>query len=197
MEGTDGGIVGNRAIESAAIQWIITLVRTEGREAVDIRACGGVADSSSPPRTIEVKAYGDLLAVRICGWNDPGRGGVGRRGTSGCTQLNVAQGDQTNCGSTSAFSEADRCRTAEIPYLGRRRSAAEDHRFTVFGTKVPVIASTDCVCCHPVSPLLKIKILNILAQQDQLRRDLPLGSEQTRCSRSARFLRVAVDSHPQ
>jgi hypothetical protein len=38
------GIVGNRAIESAAIQWIITLVRTEGRKAVDIGACGGIAD---------------------------------------------------------------------------------------------------------------------------------------------------------
>jgi hypothetical protein len=47
------GIVGNRTIESAR-----SGERAEGREAVDTRVRGGVADISSPPRTIEVKAYG-------------------------------------------------------------------------------------------------------------------------------------------
>jgi hypothetical protein len=55
-----GGIVGNRAIESAAIQWIIKLEGAAGRSALDTRGGGGVADITSPPRTIEVKALGGV-----------------------------------------------------------------------------------------------------------------------------------------
>jgi hypothetical protein len=55
-----GGIVGNRAIESAAIQWIIKLEEAAGRAALDTRGGGGVADITSPPRTIEVKASGGV-----------------------------------------------------------------------------------------------------------------------------------------
>jgi hypothetical protein len=55
-----GGIVGNRAIESAAIQWIIKLEEAAGREAIDTRGGGGVADITSPPRSIEVKAFGGV-----------------------------------------------------------------------------------------------------------------------------------------
>jgi hypothetical protein len=55
-----GGIVGNRAIESAAIQWIIKLEGAAGRAALDTRGGGGVADITSPPRTIEVKAFGGV-----------------------------------------------------------------------------------------------------------------------------------------
>ena len=55
-----GSIVGNRTIESAAIQWIITLEEAEGRAAFDTRGSGGVADVTSPPRTIEVKAFGGI-----------------------------------------------------------------------------------------------------------------------------------------
>jgi len=55
-----GAIVGNRAIESAAIQWIIKLEAADGRAAFDTRGGGGVADITSPPRTIEVKAFGGV-----------------------------------------------------------------------------------------------------------------------------------------
>jgi hypothetical protein len=55
-----GAIAGNRAIESAAIQWIITLEEAEGRAAFDTRGGGGAADVTSPPRTIEVKAFGGV-----------------------------------------------------------------------------------------------------------------------------------------
>ena len=55
-----GGIVGNRAIESPAIQWIIKLEGAAGRAAFDTRGGGGVAEITSPPRTIEVKAFGGV-----------------------------------------------------------------------------------------------------------------------------------------
>ena len=63
-----GGIVGNRAIESAAIQWIIKLEGAAGRAALDTRGGGGVADITSPPRTIEVvenTARGDPAEFRL------------------------------------------------------------------------------------------------------------------------------------
>ncbi len=52
-------LVGNRAIEDAAIQYVMELERLAGREPVDRRYEAAVAgDIYSAPRTIEVKAVG-------------------------------------------------------------------------------------------------------------------------------------------
>lgn len=51
-------LVGNKAIESAAIEWVMTLERMAGREPRDARYERGPADIGSPPRVIEVKAFG-------------------------------------------------------------------------------------------------------------------------------------------
>ena len=51
-------IQGNKAIESAAIAWVMDLERRAGRDPVDTRFAGAPADVSSPPRVIEVKAFG-------------------------------------------------------------------------------------------------------------------------------------------
>lgn len=50
-------IVGNRAVEDAAVAWVIELERLDSRTGRDTRS-QGPGDVSSPPRTIEVKAYG-------------------------------------------------------------------------------------------------------------------------------------------
>lgn len=49
---------GNKAVEDAAIAWVIDLERAAGREPRDGRATGSPADIESPPRVIEVKAFG-------------------------------------------------------------------------------------------------------------------------------------------
>lgn len=51
-------IVGNRAIETAAIQYVIAREQAAGRSARDARGTGAAGDVASPPRMIEVKAYG-------------------------------------------------------------------------------------------------------------------------------------------
>jgi hypothetical protein len=51
-------IRGNKAIEDAAISWVMDLERAAGREPIDTRYRGAPADISSPPRLIEVKAFG-------------------------------------------------------------------------------------------------------------------------------------------
>lgn len=51
-------LTSNRAVEDAAIAWVLEIEREAGREAVDTRGTGAAADISSPPRLIEVKAYG-------------------------------------------------------------------------------------------------------------------------------------------
>lgn len=51
---------GNKAIEDAAIAWVIELERTAGRTPRDTRYRGAPADIESPPRLIEVKAFGRL-----------------------------------------------------------------------------------------------------------------------------------------
>ncbi len=51
-------LVGNKAIESAAIEWVMALERTAGRQPRDARYERGAADIESPPRVIEVKAFG-------------------------------------------------------------------------------------------------------------------------------------------
>lgn len=49
---------GNKAIEDAAIAWVTELERSAGREPTDSRHCRAPADIESPPRLIEVKAFG-------------------------------------------------------------------------------------------------------------------------------------------
>jgi hypothetical protein len=51
-------LTSNRAVENAAIAWVLRIEREAGRDAVDTRGAGAAADASSPPRLIEVKAYG-------------------------------------------------------------------------------------------------------------------------------------------
>jgi Protein NO VEIN, C-terminal len=49
---------GNKAIEDAAISWVMELERDAGRQPRDARYRGAPADIESPPRIIEVKAFG-------------------------------------------------------------------------------------------------------------------------------------------
>jgi hypothetical protein len=51
-------IQGNKAIEDAAIAWVIELEQRAGRDLSDTRYRGAPADIASPPRLIEVKAFG-------------------------------------------------------------------------------------------------------------------------------------------
>ena len=53
-----GELVGNKVIESAAVEWVMTLERRAGRNPRDARYERGPADIESPPRVIEVKAFG-------------------------------------------------------------------------------------------------------------------------------------------
>ena len=51
-------LVGNPAIESAAIQYVLAYEAAQGRTAIDTRGKGAPADVQSDDRVIEVKAYG-------------------------------------------------------------------------------------------------------------------------------------------
>jgi hypothetical protein len=51
-------IIGNKAIEDAAIAWVIERERAAGRIPRDTRFAGAPSDIESPPRVIEVKAFG-------------------------------------------------------------------------------------------------------------------------------------------
>lgn len=51
-------IRGNKATEDAAIAWVMDLERSAGRAPTDTRYRGAPADIASPPRLIEVKAFG-------------------------------------------------------------------------------------------------------------------------------------------
>jgi hypothetical protein len=51
-------LVGNKAVEEAAIRWVMELERAAGRVPRDTRYAGAPADIESPPRVIEVKAFG-------------------------------------------------------------------------------------------------------------------------------------------
>jgi hypothetical protein len=51
-------LVGNKAVEAAAIDWVMDLERAAGRTPHDTRYAGAPADMESPPRLIEVKAFG-------------------------------------------------------------------------------------------------------------------------------------------
>ena len=52
------GLSGNKAIENAAIEWVMGLERAVGRQPRDTRYEGAPADIESPPRMIEVKSFG-------------------------------------------------------------------------------------------------------------------------------------------
>lgn len=51
-------LVGNKAIEDAAVAWVMELERDAGGAPRDTRFAGAPADIDSPPRVIEVKAFG-------------------------------------------------------------------------------------------------------------------------------------------
>jgi hypothetical protein len=51
-------LLSNRAIEDAAIEWVMSLERAAGRQPRDVRYARHAGDIESPPRTIEVKAIG-------------------------------------------------------------------------------------------------------------------------------------------
>jgi Domain of unknown function (DUF3883) len=51
-------LVGNKAIEDAAVKWVMELERAAGRQPQDTRHKGAAADIQSPPRVIEVKSFG-------------------------------------------------------------------------------------------------------------------------------------------
>jgi hypothetical protein len=48
----------NRAVEDAAVAWVMELERAAGREPRDVRYTRSPVDIESPPRSIEVKACG-------------------------------------------------------------------------------------------------------------------------------------------
>jgi hypothetical protein len=54
----EGGAVGNAEIERAAIEYVMKLEREARRQPVDVHLQGFPYDISSPPRKIEVKAFG-------------------------------------------------------------------------------------------------------------------------------------------
>ena len=51
-------LTGNKAIEDAAIAWVMELELAAGRQPRDTRHTGAPADIESPPRLIEVKSFG-------------------------------------------------------------------------------------------------------------------------------------------
>jgi hypothetical protein len=53
-------LTSNKAVEDAAIAWVCDLERQAGRSPEDVRNGGSAVDVLSPPRAIEVKAYGRL-----------------------------------------------------------------------------------------------------------------------------------------
>ncbi|MGH3672985.1 MAG: protein NO VEIN domain-containing protein [Pseudonocardiaceae bacterium] len=53
-----GELTSNKAVEDAAIKWVVELERAAGRLAEDVRFQGSAGDVKSPPRVIEVKAVG-------------------------------------------------------------------------------------------------------------------------------------------
>jgi hypothetical protein len=53
-------LTSNKAIEEAAIAWVMDVERANGRNPSDSRYRGAPADVESPPRVIEVKAFGRL-----------------------------------------------------------------------------------------------------------------------------------------
>lgn len=59
MEQGPQSLTGNKAIEDAAIAWVMGLEREAGRTPKDTRHSDAPADIESLPRLIEVKAFGN------------------------------------------------------------------------------------------------------------------------------------------
>lgn len=53
-----GELVGNKAVEDAAVAYVLDRERAAGRIPLDSRYRGAPGDVESPPRMIEVKAFG-------------------------------------------------------------------------------------------------------------------------------------------
>lgn len=51
-------LTSNKAVEQAAIAWVLEIERASGRSPTDSRHRGAPADIESPPRVIEVKSFG-------------------------------------------------------------------------------------------------------------------------------------------
>jgi hypothetical protein len=85
---------GNKAIESAAIAWVLELERAAGRDPRDSRHRGAPADIESPPRMIEVKASGAFCRGSDL-WLEPPQIDAARTNPDFCVYVveNVAQGD--------------------------------------------------------------------------------------------------------
>jgi hypothetical protein len=58
----------NTETERVAVEYVMAFERDAGRQPEDVRAKGLPYDVSSPPRKIEVKAFGGLRAVRLSRW---------------------------------------------------------------------------------------------------------------------------------
>lgn len=89
-----GELVGNKAIEAAAIAWVMEQERAAGRQPRDTRHQGAPGDIESPPRVIEVKAFG--ATTRGCDlWLEVRQVDEARRNESFFIYVveNVRQGD--------------------------------------------------------------------------------------------------------
>jgi hypothetical protein len=87
-------LTSNKAVEDAAIEWVLRIEREAGRDAVDTRGTGAAADVSSPPRLIEVKAYGRSARGQDL-WLEPRQIEEADRNPDFCIYVveNVRQGD--------------------------------------------------------------------------------------------------------
>lgn len=88
-------LVGNRAIENAAVAWVMELERRAGRQPRDSRYRGAPADIESPPRVIEVKAVGKESCRGEFLWLETRQVDVARGNPDFYVYVveNVAQGD--------------------------------------------------------------------------------------------------------
>lgn len=86
---------GNKAVEDAAVAWVVELERDAGREARDVRYTGSDGDVESPPRVIEVKAVGKPTARGEFLWLETRQVEAARRSPDFYVYLveNVRQGD--------------------------------------------------------------------------------------------------------
>jgi hypothetical protein len=84
----------NKAIEDAAIAYVLDWEAGHGRPSRDTRGTGAAADVAGPDRTIEVKAYGNFARGQDL-WLEPRQVGEGRDNPSFWLYVveNVRQGN--------------------------------------------------------------------------------------------------------